>query len=46
MIFRNHFFDLKSDMPTINANVKQLFHGIFKKKILILRSLKLKINFL
>ena len=41
MLFRNHFFDLKSDVPKINTNVKQLFHGIFEKQILILRSLKI-----
>mgnify|MGYP001617709905 CR=1 FL=1 len=34
MLFRNHFFDLKSDVPKINTNVMQLFNGIFEKKII------------
>jgi len=42
MFFRDHFFDLKSDVPKINTNVKQLFHGIFERKILILRSFKIE----
>jgi len=46
MLYRNHFFDLKSDVPEINTNVMQLFHGIFEKKTLILRSLKFKIDFI
>ena len=42
MLFRNHFFDLKSDMLKINTNIMQLFHGIFEKDILILRSFKIE----
>jgi hypothetical protein len=32
MLFRNHFFDLKLDVPKINTNVMQLFHETFEKK--------------
>jgi len=35
MLFRNRFFDLKSDMLKINTNIMQLFHEIFEKNILI-----------
>jgi len=31
MLLRNRVFDLKSDVPKINTNVMQLFHGIFEK---------------
>jgi len=34
MLFRNHFFDLKSDILKINTNLMQLFHDIFEKKYL------------
>jgi len=32
MFLRNQYFYLKSDLPKINTNVMQLFHGISKKK--------------
>jgi len=41
MLFKNHFFDLKLDVPKINTNETQLFHGVFEK-ILILWSFKIK----
>jgi len=40
ILFRNHFFDLKSGVPKINTNVMQLFHGILEKQSNILRSFK------
>lgn len=49
MLFRNQFFDLKSDMPKMNTNVMKLFLEIFEKKYLnfkVLLNLKFKINFL
>jgi len=42
MLFRNYFFDLKSDMLKINTNIMQLFHEIFEKNILILRAFKIE----
>ena len=42
MLFRNYFFDLKSDMLKINTNIIQLFHEIFEKNILILRAFKIE----
>ena len=42
MLFRNHFFDLKSDTLKINTNIMQIFHEIFEKNILILRAIKIE----
>jgi len=42
MLFRNHFFDLKSDVTKINTNVMQIFNGIFEKKIIILMFFKIE----